>query len=71
MLGAATGPIVAGLLSGLGLRVVFFFNIAVYVLLATAVLRYRRLWAKPTPQSKVAIWREELISRLFFGSNIG
>ena len=51
MLGAATGPIVAGLLSGLGLRVVFFFNLAVYVLLATAILRYRRLWARPTPQS--------------------
>ena len=28
-----------------------FFNLAVYVLLATAVWRYRRSWAKPTPQS--------------------
>ncbi len=40
MLGGSLGPIVAGLLAGLSLRAVFFFNIAVYACLIVVVLAY-------------------------------
>lgn len=48
MLGGSCGPVVAGLISGIGLRTVFLFNIAVYAILFTAVTRYKRP-AQPQP----------------------
>jgi MFS family permease len=41
MLGGSLGPLVAGVLAGLGLRAVFVFNIVVYALLFLAVTRFR------------------------------
>lgn len=48
MLGGSCGPVVAGLISGISLRTVFLFNIAVYAILFIAVTRYKRP-AQPSP----------------------
>lgn len=42
MLGGSCGPVVAGLIAGIGLRTVFAFNVAVYAVLFLAVTRYRK-----------------------------